>query len=254
MSNITHFDFDSNNLQRFETETFELYINTQNGQPFANLKAIARMCNKALSTIASFEGVRKLPSVMVEIPTRGGIQGVRLFPDTSIVKFFSKYNPQLLEQFAVLGIREGLYRYVGYRHNENSGEVLQLETQNLELQLSLTESQRLLQESKELLEENQEKADFYDDFIIDDDDPDLHSFQDVANHFGLGRNTFIEMLRDFRVICKTSTNPFRKFIKDGYFVRGSIILNNSRTKKVTRLTNKGVTYCHKRLKKAGYIS
>lgn len=67
------------NLQRFNQDGIEIFINTATGESFASIRGYARMAEKAESTIRSrLKGAREKDVKTAEIQTGGGIQGARL--------------------------------------------------------------------------------------------------------------------------------------------------------------------------------
>jgi hypothetical protein len=104
-----------NSLARLEHENLELFVNESTGEVFASQASIARMTQKARSTISDWaKGVRDEYLIDAEIPTNGGVQGVRLFTEDAIFDAFSRYAPDLLVQCAKAGIRVYLHRMAGY--------------------------------------------------------------------------------------------------------------------------------------------
>lgn len=120
----------------------------------------------------------------------------------------------------------------------------QLETQNSQLQLSLTES-------RELAQKNQEKANILDSIVYDDDT--LLSMQDFGAVLGIGRTTLFKYLRELGIICKHSTVPLGKYLKGGCFIR-KYVRTNYGYYRVTRITGKGVAYCTEKLLEGGYLA
>jgi hypothetical protein len=102
------------NLTRFDNDGIEIFINKDTGESFASIRGVARMAEKNESTVRDFIGGRKIDVINVKVPTPGGLQGARLLSESSICMVLREYNPDRLEQFAMLGIRTVLYQIVGY--------------------------------------------------------------------------------------------------------------------------------------------
>lgn len=115
MSNsITNID----GLSRFDNDGIEIFISSS-GESFASIRGVARMAEKGEATIRYFIGAQKIYVISVEVPTPGGFQGAQLLPESSICKVLREYNPDRLEQFAMLGIRTALQQIAGYRGNHS---------------------------------------------------------------------------------------------------------------------------------------
>jgi hypothetical protein len=114
------------NLTPYKTnDGIELYINNQTGEVFCSLRGLARMCDKNKSTISDFTGGRFLDSEMTEVPTPGGLQGVRFFSESQMLEVIAKYNPTLLIKFAQLGLRAFLHTMAGYTVKSTAIEPVQ---------------------------------------------------------------------------------------------------------------------------------
>lgn len=102
------------NLTRFEQDGLELVIDTQTGEAFASIRAVARMCDRNESSIRTFTGARNLELKSAEILTPGGLQGARLLTEDQILDIIAVYKPELVKAFAKLGLRASLHQLAGY--------------------------------------------------------------------------------------------------------------------------------------------
>jgi hypothetical protein len=108
------------NLQRYENNGLELVINTETGEAFASISAVARMTDKDTSTINKYvngaiKGCDEMHLLDAEIATGGGIQGVALLNESQMLKVISRYKPELLIKFAQAGLRMFLHNLAGYK-------------------------------------------------------------------------------------------------------------------------------------------
>ena len=102
-------------LQRFDQDGLELVIDTQTGEAFATVSGYARMSGKALFTISErSKGVRSESIKTAQIQTPGGLQGVRLIPESVISDWVVSDNPDLARQMLKVGVRIFLYGVAGY--------------------------------------------------------------------------------------------------------------------------------------------
>jgi hypothetical protein len=103
-----------NNLTRFENDGIEIFIDPQ-GKSFSSIRGVARMAVKGESTIRDFITARKIDVINVKIPTATGLKTARLLSESSICKVLREYNPDRLEQFAIIGIQTALHQIAGYQ-------------------------------------------------------------------------------------------------------------------------------------------
>jgi len=108
--NITKID----GLSRFDNDGIEIFIDPQ-GNSFASLRGVARMAEKTAETVRRFSVSRNFKLQEVEVDTPGGKQGVSLFDKYQIAEVLKKYNPDRLEQFAIIGIDFALHQIAGYQ-------------------------------------------------------------------------------------------------------------------------------------------
>jgi hypothetical protein len=112
-------------LVPFNRDGLELVINTGTGEAFASASAIARMVSTAERKVqaqeikryasAQFEGDTNLYSFDTQINTAGGLQGCTLFSEKAIREVAKKFNVDLLDKFADVGIRMFLHQLAGYK-------------------------------------------------------------------------------------------------------------------------------------------
>jgi hypothetical protein len=107
------------NLTPFNNDGLELMVDTNTGETFASIRAVARMTDKSASSIARYvngelKGVAQMTLKMAEIQTTGGLQGVALLSEKQIVQVIKRYKTELLDVFAEAGIRVYLHGLAGY--------------------------------------------------------------------------------------------------------------------------------------------
>jgi hypothetical protein len=107
------------NLVPFKKDGLELVINTETGEAFASIKAVARMTDKENSTISRYvngglQGGAQMTLLSAEINTAGGLQGGALLNESQILEVVSRYKPELLIKFAQMGLRMFLHQLAGY--------------------------------------------------------------------------------------------------------------------------------------------
>jgi hypothetical protein len=107
------------NLQSYSTESIPegLYIDNNTGDVFASNRSLARLIGVSASTIHGFiqsEGDRQNAVEIAEVQTAGGSQGVRLHPESTILKAIKKYKPSLLGAFEMCGLRVFLHGMAGF--------------------------------------------------------------------------------------------------------------------------------------------
>jgi hypothetical protein len=107
------------NLKAFNNDGLELIVNTETGECFASIRALARMIDKSSSTVndyvnGGFKTARKMDLKTAEIITPTGLKTARLLNENQILEVVSKYNPTLLIKFAQCGLRVFLHALAGY--------------------------------------------------------------------------------------------------------------------------------------------
>ncbi len=102
-----------NNLTRFDNDGIEIFIDNK-GNSFASLSGVARMTEKAPTTIKRLAALRNFELHEAQIDTATGKKTVTLFDEDQILVVLKKYNPDRLMQFAKLGIRTALHQIAGF--------------------------------------------------------------------------------------------------------------------------------------------
>lgn len=76
------------------------------------------------------------------------------------------------------------------------------------------------------------------------------SFLQYAKAFGISRSQLMKRLRELKILMKTSTLPYHKYVDEGIFVVKEKVINTKEGTKVipyTRITGKGQLYLNSRL-------
>jgi hypothetical protein len=107
-------------LTRYDNDSIELAINTETGEVFASISAVARMTDKGETTIKDyvngrFKRGREFELFDAEILTPAGLQRGRFLNEDQILELIVRYKPSLLVDFAKIGLRMGLQQLVGYK-------------------------------------------------------------------------------------------------------------------------------------------
>jgi hypothetical protein len=141
-------------LQAYSTESIPegLYIDNNTGDVFASNRSLAKLVGVSPSTVHQFiesEGDRQNAVEMAEVQTAGGLQGVRLHPESTILKAIKKYKPSLLDAFELCGLRVFLHGMAGFRVISTAIEQPPLSP----LEQALQDQIKLLEELKDAREE-----------------------------------------------------------------------------------------------------
>jgi hypothetical protein len=151
------------NLQAYSTEAFPegLYIDQSTGEVFASNRSLARIIDKSASIVSDyvnsgFEGDRNSDFETAKVHTRGGLQGVRLSPESVILSAITKYKPDLLAACASAGLRVYLHRVAGFEVQSTAVApppmtMEQMKVATLEAQLDSERLKRELAETREKL-------------------------------------------------------------------------------------------------------
>jgi phage antirepressor YoqD-like protein len=108
---------------------------------------------------------------------------------------------------------------------------------------SLLKSEKEKEQLKLEAQTNAPKVENYDKFI---DSSSLQGFKEVSNMLGYGRNTFMKMLRDMKILNKHNL-PYQRFLDAKYFeVKEST--QNGFNIATTYVTPKGIEYLTNKLK------
>jgi hypothetical protein len=106
-----------NNLTRFDNDGIEIFIDNE-GNSFASLSGVARMAEKAPTTIKRLAALRNFELHDAQIDTVTGKKTVTLFDEDQILVVLKKYNPERLMQFAKLGVKTALHQIAGYKQEQ----------------------------------------------------------------------------------------------------------------------------------------
>ena len=120
------------NLQVFQNDGLELVVDTKTGESFGTASAIARMMTTKDKVIQAQQiisyGETLVKGLKIEPPKDAqaligrSIQGVKIYNEKAIREFAKKYNPDLLDKFADVGIRLCLHRLAGYEVTSSAVE------------------------------------------------------------------------------------------------------------------------------------
>jgi hypothetical protein len=93
----------------------DLVIDTQSGETFASVSAVARMCLCGESKIRHFLNSQKIDTIKAEVPTATGFKTSRLLNESQILTVVHRYRSELLIKFAQAGLRVFLHQLAGYK-------------------------------------------------------------------------------------------------------------------------------------------
>jgi hypothetical protein len=130
-----------NNLTRFENDGIEIFIDI-NGNSFASINGVARMAEKAPTTIQRFTALRNFELHVTQAVTATGKKTVTLLDEDQIIEVLERYNTKRLKQFAKLGVNTALHQIAGYQQPIEQ-DLTQFETP-VELCLTSKEINKLL--------------------------------------------------------------------------------------------------------------
>lgn len=106
------------NLQRYEKDGLEFFIDQSTGEINPSISGYARMVGMSKGTIserlASSEKVGNLGVKTAEIDTGYGFKVVRLIPENLMKEWIKKDKPELFDRLVDCGLRVYLYGLVGY--------------------------------------------------------------------------------------------------------------------------------------------
>jgi hypothetical protein len=95
----------------FKTNTIELVIDSETGETFASVSAVARMTGKDRSLINRYvngqlKKFSKMELINAGIRTNNGIKYVNLLNEDQMIEVIFRYKPELVKELAKVGIRE----------------------------------------------------------------------------------------------------------------------------------------------------
>lgn len=221
------------NLVNYLANGIELYIDQETGESFASIRGYARLSGKAESTIHERIGVRKTPTKTAEVQTPGGLQGVRLITEDSIVEWLPADNLTMAKSMLKLGVRKFIHALAGYEHKQE---------QPKQLMPTHAEALRGWADALEKIEVLAPKAAFAETYIDRDGLTLIGHFAKDLGIPGLGRNNLFKWLRQQRVLQKNN-EPYQCWVETGYFVlKPSGKKLNEREVYTTMLTAEGVKW------------
>jgi hypothetical protein len=200
---INHFSGTKMQLVPYTRDGLELVIDTQTGESFASISAVARMTDKDKQLINHYvngglHSVKKMELKTAEIQTPVGIRSVKLLNEDQILQVVSKYNPSLLIKFAQCGLRVFLHQLAGYSVVSTAVEQIppktrrELAEEALKLIIELEEKEALI---ASLEEDVERQAEVIDELF------DYSSIIRIAKYNGVPETTF-----NWRVLKIASTN------------------------------------------------
>jgi hypothetical protein len=135
------------NLQGFNNDGIEIYIDTKTGESFASVSGYARMANKAQSTISErLQKYRKNDGSAAEVLTVTGVKTVRLINEDQISGWLPKDNPAMATKLLKLGIRGFLHELAGFKVSSTAvkPEESRIEVRQQQPQLSIQEAKEVI--------------------------------------------------------------------------------------------------------------
>ena len=103
------------NLERYQQDGLELYIDKVSGESYASQSSLARMCNISETAIRKWLSTSNLDAIKVaKTPTTQGFRTSNLLNEDTILLAFEKYNKDLFIQCAKAGVRVFLHKLAGY--------------------------------------------------------------------------------------------------------------------------------------------
>lgn len=225
--------------ERFDKDGIELVIDCNTGETFSTQAGYCRMSGKAKSTISErLKGVRNDQIKTIEMVTPGGLQGVRLINEDTMVDWLEKDNPTLLKQFSKLGIRASLHKIAGYevvssavKHKipKTYGEAL-IEAGRMAVENEkLAEKNLLLTAAKITLEKHNNKlkgdvqhlvevVDHQEPYarlgagLVNIDENSMTVAEFAKAHTDMGSTTLYRKLRSIGFIMSHKTEPYQKHV------------------------------------------
>lgn len=174
------------NLQRFDQDGIEIFVDTSTGESFASKRGYARMANKDESTIRKRLKLRNNGFVKsAQIQTPGGMQGADLISEDLIAEWLPTDNPAMATQLMKLGVRVFLHKVAGYKVSSTAVQTPQTYLEALKALVAAEEEKELLRIEKQILEEeNHALAEAVDELF------DYSSIIRVAKHNNCSEKKF----------------------------------------------------------------
>ena len=231
------------NITRYESNSIEVYINTATGESFCSLSGYSRMVGVSKSTVRrrllrSSENQGSSSPEVAKVLTAGGVQGVQLINETTIVDWLSKDAPDVLVKFAQVGVRMYLHQLAGYSVVSTAVAKPQELTRRELLEMALEAELRLEAAQQEIDTLVTEVSDLTPRAIAWDTiaDPNgLIKLNDFAGALGIGRTTLTRKLVDLGIMFseyqgngKRRNRAYAKHINSGRFVEKMTDVKNNR--------------------------
>ena len=248
-------------LAQYNNDGIEIYIDTTTGESFASQKGYARMANVSYQAIQNRikRGGNQIELKETEVPTTKGMRMGNLLTENTIAQWLPQDNPGLAHKFLTLGIRAGMHWLAGYSVTSSALQQFNLpQTYSEAMRLAADEMEareRAEAENKRLtaqVTEDAPKVQAYELLINSEGNVEMKDFADTLNIKGLGRNNFIQLLRDRGVFTPDNRGvgctPYRRYIDAGYF---DVNQKSTRVgiKFYTVITPKGQDWMLKQLRK-----
>jgi hypothetical protein len=167
----------------------ELVVDTNTGETFASISAVARMTDKDKSLISRYvngglKTVARMELKTAELQTATGLKTVVLLNEHQIMEVIYKYNPELLKNITWLGTRAYLHKLAGYKH-ESTPVAPKTALELAKEQVKLLEQIELKDAAIALLEEdNKRQSELIDELY------DHSSIVRVSKHNGVTPDNF----------------------------------------------------------------
>ena len=241
------------NLQRFENKEIgiEVLVDLNTGASFLGIKGYARISGLSKQAISkrvqklTTQGVNQNSLEKAEIQTTGGIQAVNLIPENLFTQWIINDKPELAIKIMQAGARIYLHGLAGYKYEA----VEQAPTFDIE---SLSRKDILLmalqaEEEKEALQAQldaqKDEVNFARAIKASDDCITIGQF---AKSLDMGRNNLFKLLREMKIIEKTSTLPYQRYMDMKCF-EVSQVAKDKRLFVYALVTPKGQKYLTKRI-------
>lgn len=105
------------NLQQFNKDGIEVFVDTTSGETFASIRGYARMSGKPESNIRYRlkKGAQELKLKTAQIQTASGVQGAQLLTEDFIAEWLPKDNPEMATQVLKLGVRFFIHAIANFK-------------------------------------------------------------------------------------------------------------------------------------------
>lgn len=107
------------NLQAYNKDGIEVYIDTNTGESFCSVNGYARMSGLTKQAVSRrLQGVNLEAQKMAEVLTTTGLQWVNLINEELVSEWLPNDNSAAASKLMLLGVRVFLHGIVGYKHDE----------------------------------------------------------------------------------------------------------------------------------------